>query len=375
MGFGVSNQHVGINRVGVYLQPCRTKGNPTSGTSPFHGEEGTAAQKPNEPWRRISDLVGANAETRDPKIRTRCVRKLVAWIERRWCEAQAKVESREIKQAAMTEGWDWNFREWRRVARGGRSVESVCLQLGIAPAKLTGLLKETHGISASELLDGFKIRNLKKFLVAQLRLAAERLWDSPGEFAKRRCMRVPDSGMAGRGALWDARSPYSRGAANGGRFAHGAGGTPAVHKRRYFRTRAEEFLGLEHGEDERLRLNELLGMLDRVRDENDFEIEALAAVLGFESAWKFKRACLNVMGRTLAQLERILAREIVAFYLAAEDRELRAICFREDELGFCAREIYCGDAETIPTEPFLDRWSACEAGKPEWLKKMKEAFG
>ena len=43
MGFGVSFQNVGINRVGEYLKPCRTKGNPTPGPSPFHGEGGTAA--------------------------------------------------------------------------------------------------------------------------------------------------------------------------------------------------------------------------------------------------------------------------------------------------------------------------------------------
>ena len=365
MGFDVSYQKVGINRVGEYLKPCRTKGNP----SPFHGEGGTtaaAAPKVNEPWRRISDLVGANAETRDPKIRKRCVRKLVGWIERRWCEAQVSVERRVPKQATMSGGWDWNVGDWRRVSNSGRSVESICVQLGIAPRKLTALLKETHGISAAELLDGFKIRNLKKYLTAQLRMAADRLWGSPGEFAQRRCMggvSGMDAGMAGRNGV---EAPMRL-----------AGGTPAPHKKRarYFRTRPEEFLRLEHGDEERLRLGELLGMLDRVRDENDFELEAFAAQLGFASARNFKRACLNVMGRTMRQLERILAREIVEYYLAAEDRELRAIGARNDEFGFRARELYCGDGESAVMEPFLDRWSACEAGKPEWLDAMIADFG
>jgi hypothetical protein len=116
-------------------------------------------------------------------------------------------------------------------------------------------------------------------------------------------------------------------------------------------------------------------MLDRIRDEADFRMEAFATLLGFESVKNFRKACLMVMGRTLEQLERILAREIVAFYLAAEERELRSIALREDEFGVRAREIYCGDSEKIPMEPFCDRWSALEFAKPEWLSAMMAEFG
>jgi len=364
MGFGISHQSVGINRVGEYLKPCRTKGNPSPGPSPFHGEGRTAAQKVNEPWRRISDLVGANAESHDPKVRKRCVRKLARWIERQWSAEQTRVCARSLKNVELTQPWDWEVSTWRRSAQAGLSVEALCFRLGISERGLTALLRETLNVSAGELLDGFRIRNLRAKLTAQFRAAAERLWDTPGEFAKRRCMeelRISDCGM--RNGIGGARNGAAR------RFDSN------VKRSAYFRTQPAEFLGLEHGEEEALRLRELLGMLDRIRDENDFDADAFAAMLGFESSRALRRACVMVFGRTLKQVERIVAREVVSFYLAAEDRELRAVCARDDEFGFRAREIFCGDGERILEEPVCDRWSACEAGKPEWLRRMVAEFG
>jgi len=372
MGLMNSHQDVGLNRMGVFLQTARTKANPSSGSSLFHREGNTTPQKKNEPWRRISDLVGANAETSDPKVRKRCVRKLVAWMKRK-CDA-ASTQRDELPPAiGVFTSWDGEVGSWRRAACGGRSVESLCVQLGISRARLTGLTKESFGLSAGEIVDGFKIAGLKKFLVGQLREAACRLWGVPGSFAVYRChFARRDEGVLSQ-EMEEERMVALR-------ALKGAGGTPAPHKQRrdkrarYFRTRAEEFFGVMAGEEERLRVNELLGMLELHRDENDWRIEAFAMRLGFESAQKFRRACLNVMGRTLEQLERILAHEIVTYYLAAEDRELRTLAMRDDVLGFRAREIY-GDSEDLPREPFLDRWSAHEAGKPEWLEKMREEFG
>ena len=109
--------------------------------------------------------------------------------------------------------------------------------------------------------------------------------------------------------------------------------------------------------------------------------ETHAVQLGFENAGAFRRACMNVMGRTMEQLERILARDVVEYYLAAEDRELRELARcntgRLDSLPhiYAAREIYCGDAEVKPEAPFLDRWSAAKFAKPEWLKAMRKEFG
>ena len=42
---------------------------------------------------------------------------------------------------------------------------------------------------------------------------------------------------------------------------------------------------------------------------------------------------------------------------------------------YAAREIYCGDSEVVPEEPFLDRWSAAEFAKPEWIEAMRKEFG
>ena len=113
---------------------------------------------------------------------------------------------------------------------------------------------------------------------------------------------------------------------------------------------------MEPGEDERVRVEELLGRLDLAREENDWDFSGFVLRMGFESAAKFRRACLVVTGRTMRQLERIFAREIVEYYLAAEDRELRRIARREDEFGARAREIYWG-REDVPCEPFSDRWA------------------
>ena len=365
MGFDISHQRVGLNRVGVFLQTARTKGpNPTPDPSPFHREGRTSAQTLNEPWRRISDLVGRNAETRDPKVRKRCVRKLVAWIDRRVSEERAKIESWEVKPADWMGAWGENVSEWRRVSLGGVSVEAICFRLGISRGRLTGLLKETMSVSAGELIDGFKIRGLRKLLLGHLREAAARVWGAPGDFAVRRCGVGTDVNVSHCGNSAAENTDRVR-----------ADRMSALHRRsRYFRTTAAEFLGREGWEEEGIRVSELLGALDSLREENDFRLGAFVTLLGFETVGKFRAACLTVMGRTLEQMERLLAREIVHYYLAAEDLSLRKLAGREDELGMRAREIYWG-CESIPEEPYLDRWSAFEAAKPGWLKMMREEFG
>jgi hypothetical protein len=373
MGFGISYQKVGINRCGKFVEPCRTKGpkNLTPSPSPFHGEGRTATQKLNEPWRRISDLVGANAETRDPKIRRRCARKLVSWIQRKW-EAEYSKTRGEAKKIQLTQGWDWDVGKWRCVDRGGLSLEGICFRLGMQTRALDSLLRETMKISGQELLDGFCVRGLRGCLIGQLRLAAQKLWDSPGEFAKKRCMRPhPPTPSPFHGEGENGDPPWSP-LIKGGKTA---AALRAPKRSRYFRTQAWEFLGLQDGEEEFIRVRELLGKLDEVRGENDFSLEAFAVSLGFGSVKSFRRACLNVMGRTLEQLERVLAKEVVDYYLAAEDRVMREICLREDQFGMRALEIYCGDAEKVPDEPFCDRWSTWEQCNPEWVAAMREQFG
>ena len=372
MGFGVSHQSVGINRCGKFMEPARTKGPTNDPPLPplikgGRTAEGASRQaKPNEPWRRISDLVGKNAETTDPKVRKRCARKLVSWIQRKW-EAEYSKERGDAKKVQLTQGWEWDVGEWRCVNRGGLSLEGICFRLGMRTRALDSLLRETLKISGQELLDGFCVRGLRGCLIGQLRLAAQKLWDSPGEFAKRRCMESSGPECNQNDPPW---SPLIK----GGKTA-AALRAPHVKRSKYFRTQPWEFFGLQEGEEEFVRVRELLGKLDEVRAENDFSLEAFAAGLGFGSTKSFRRACLNVMGRTLEQLERVLAKEVVDYYLAAEDRVMREICLRDDAFGMRAREIYCGDAEKSPTEPFCDRWSTWEQCKPQWVETMRMEFG
>ena len=88
-----------------------------------------------------------------------------------------------------------------------------------------------------------------------------------------------------------------------------------------------------------------------------------------------KRACLNVFGRTLAQIERQLAGEVVQFYFCAEDRALREIARRDDGSVIVgrARELYHG-SEDIPEAPFVDEYAKFEELKAEWLSRMWDVF-
>jgi hypothetical protein len=185
MGFGVSHQSVGINRCGKFMEPCRTKG------PELQKAEGgkQKAENGDEKWRRITGLVGKDSARREHWFRKRGVRFLVKWIDERVSNDRKKIERREVKKLTYLDEWGSDVSKWRRVDRSGRSVEAVCFELGISKGRLNGLLREVMNVSAAELLDGFKIRGLKKYLMAQLRDAAMRLWERPGEFAKRRCMK------------------------------------------------------------------------------------------------------------------------------------------------------------------------------------------
>src|SRR6185295_17433323 len=70
-----------------------------------------------------------------------------------------------------------------RVQSDGFSVEAVCAQLGITRWKLTQLTKEYCNLTANEVFDGHKVKQLKTFMLARLRDAAQQLWKNPGEYA------------------------------------------------------------------------------------------------------------------------------------------------------------------------------------------------
>jgi len=75
-----------------------------------------------------------------------------------------------------------------------------------------------------------------------------------------------------------------------------------------------------------------------------------------------------VFGKTLRQTLMQTAREIVEFYLCAEDKVLRDLACKDEELAgvLRARWLYhkCDD---VPEEPFLDRWSAAKCLRTMWL--------
>ena len=98
--------------------------------------------------------------------------------------------------------------------------------------------------------------------------------------------------------------------------------------------------------------------------------------MGFASAARLRRACLNVLGRSLRALERALAAEVVRYYSCAEDKALRQVAMADGDNPnvIRARWIY-NESEDAPTEPFLDEWSKAEALARDWLERMRAAFG
>jgi len=365
----ISHQQVGLNRCGAYWRTCRTKGPesaPTgrrdSGASGASGG-GTAARQ-NEPWRRWTGMVGGDAERLTLKQRRRGVRRLIKQIERKMAESLVNqlAAMAAPPECGVRGRWGGDIDGWRRTQTAGRSLESICVEFGISKPRLNALTQEYCALQAQEVIDGYKLRGLKQVLLAQLREAARALWDRPGQFAYKLCMREPE--------LPPSLEREENDGGSAGRFR-----MPPRRSSRCFRTRPSEFFGLEEGDDEHIRLAELLGKLDELREANGWSAAGMAMSLGFTSAASLRRACLNVMGRTPAQLERILARELVAYYLAAESRTIREIAFRDDEYGFRAREIYGITAETVPTEPYCDRWTLNEAASKAWLEAMEKEFG
>ena len=140
---------------------------------------------------------------------------------------------------------------------------------------------------------------------------------------------------------------------------------------RYFRMKPEDYAAEERCDERERRIEELAAALWR-----DFDLEDWAARAGFASAARLKRACLNVLGRSLRAIERKLAEEVVRYYLCAEDKVLRQVACGDDSNPrvIRARWIY-GKSEDAPTEPFLDEWSKAEAFARDWLEKMRAAFG
>ena len=388
IGLGRSYQHVGINRVGEYMKPAKEKG-PSADSNVC-----STISRPNEIWRRYTGIFeGKKISPEERKRGLRILARKISERVRRNFTAEAQrpgegqkhgVTGRDARTTGLAAGseprtvasggleislvsdWDFDSATWTRVANCGVTVEALCVELGCTRSRLTSLLKEYCGMSAPEFVDGVKFSRLKSAMMLRLREAATELWGFPGSYvAVKLC-----SERRAESLLCDPdltpRPPSLR-----GKGENGGGGRCAVGKRsRFFRTRAEELFEESRGDERVRRIWELCDMLRR-----DFHLESWAISLGYENGAKLKRACLNVLGRTLEKLERGLAMEVVQFYFCAEDRQLREIALRDDGSVITgrARELYHGD-DAKPEEPFVDEYAKFEELKAEWLSRMWNNF-
>ncbi|MCY3020923.1 MAG: hypothetical protein NTW87_18045 [Planctomycetota bacterium] len=121
------------------------------------------------------------------------------------------------------------------------------------------------------------------------------------------------------------------------------------------------------------RARRCLELTWRLRE--DFDLEGWAVQAGFANGARLKRACVNVLGRSLRMIESALAEEVVRYYLCAEDKVLRQVACGQDSARVArARWVY-NESEDAPTAPFLDEWSKAEELARDWLERMREGFG
>ncbi|HEY3318870.1 MAG TPA: hypothetical protein VGP72_00130 [Planctomycetota bacterium] len=367
-------------------------------------------------WRRLTGLTFDYESRVTPKARKKGLKRLVAWLKKKavgplgcWtvgngrADAETRGHGDAEKEISLTGAWNADIAQWARVKKLGTQLEELCQRLEISSARLSALTKECCGMTALEVIDGFKVERVRLGLIAKLREAARDLWGVPGycvyeklgphgriqkaEFRMQNCgaaegerkvapspltplppaRRPAPLGEGNRSGERDARDT------NEGRGENGTqSGRIALQTKRpqYFRARNAEWRTEDEIEERERRAKALLAKL---RAESSAEVFALE--LGFANSARMNRACINVLGKTFRQIERALVDEVVRYYICAEDKLLREIASREDSiLAFCARELYDGTEEK-PEAPFLDNWSLQETFARDWLSRMAEAFG
>jgi hypothetical protein len=340
VGLGKSYQCVGLNRLGAYLSVAKTKGPPADKSVC------ATVEKPNEIWRRITGIYpGVKQTAQERKRGLRILARRIQERVGRGGRGMAATEVATTNRLSLADDWTVRPEAWARVKCSGVSIEGLCVELGCTHARLTMLLKEYSSLSASEFIDGLNFVSLKQALTTRLRETAEAMWGYPGSFV---AFKLSTDGTG-----------------------EGANGTRSEKRSRYFHTRPEELFEESRTDERERRVGELC---DRLRF--SFDLESLAISAGYASGAKLKRACLNVLGKTLREIERMLAAEVVQFYLCAEDRELREIASREklNATVARARELYHG-SDDAPVPPFVDEWAKFEELKAEWLSRMRDMFG
>jgi hypothetical protein len=197
-----------------------------------------------------------------------------------------------------------------------------------------------------------------------LRNTARELWGAPGNFVYDKLQARREEMKAARPSLLS--DPRRRGGTGvpAGRGTNNSSGST-------YRQRVPDYWRRERGYEIEDRTEQLAAALRK-----NFDYEAWAAQLGFRTPARVRRACLNVLGRSLRQFEKILANEVVRYYVAAEDKMLRQLASVKDnsQTTVLARDLY-GCVDDPPEPPFLDSWSKYEYFDKEWLALMHATFG
>lgn len=330
---------VGVRAMGRFAEDYRARGCPV-------GETVDPEKKENEPWRRITGMTVGKEEFMDRKERRAGIRNLIDWIEA-WvndCQrSEVRSQRPEIGAAGAERhgglradvgalsaivGWQTGMSAppeslagaseeiWACEGQAREVVAGVCVELNISRAKLSELTREYRGISATELIDGFRVRPVRRAIAELLKGYARELWMAPGLYAG---VLVMDERLK----------------------VYGGG------KSEFFVDPTEEFRRLEHWESLRDRRAELIAAFDVGWKRAEMSRDGFAVGLGFRSFSELNRACLNVYGKTVRQLADFMTSEIVEFYLAKEQEQLRelAVCACDSGRKARARYLYCGDTK------------------------------
>jgi len=304
------------------------------------GEDVNPETKVNEPWRRITGITVSQERHMDVKERRAGIRDLVKWI-REFTDDDLRfsIGAGSAKACARAANYsmdgysgnnapvevklfssDFDGSDENEIwASEGRSVElilRICTELNITRNKLSELIKEVRGITATELIDGFRINHVKRALAERVKLHARELWMSPGLYAN---VLISDARL----------------------HVYGGGGG----KSDYFVDAEEGWRRKELWETRSERKEALLAEYDAGWRRGDSSRDGFAAGLGFRNFAELNRACLNTYGKSARQVVWDLCGEIIDYYLAREIEELRGLaCCEHVSAGVVrARYLYCGD--------------------------------
>ncbi len=255
---------------------------------------------------------------------------------------------------SLIKEWSTSADSWSCVKARGPSLESLCRDLQIVKPELNHLMQEHCGLNADEVIDNFRLSKLRGALRDRVRQCARELWGSPGDVAMTKVHEL-------REAEEFARQKRVKARLNGDEVDD-----PQAGKREF---------PSPTGEEREIEKTERTAKLLRALEQT-FDHEMWAQALGFTTLNKLKNACLRVLGRTLKSVMRIVAEEVVTFYIASEWKAMRRLASEDsnDIYTRCARRLYWNSLDK-PGEPFVDEWSAYEELKRDWLEGMVKEFG